>query len=211
MNPEDFLIVSMPTPYYDVKLPSVTALETAAYHLGRKLYWNAIVGGPLILARNMEIKSLKDFSEKNGWTRSWLWSFHLDSDVLIKEDQGLRIAQLILKAEEMGYSFTSEYSLVAQDANGVMFHSVFKNYEENYSRKELAAAKDFELKVYYSGLGLCYLKTPLEYTFRFDNRGEDFHFFEDQQLDLRYARIDNVHYKTVPLSNDTVIKYEPQG
>ncbi|MEM3839295.1 MAG: hypothetical protein QXF01_01810 [Candidatus Micrarchaeaceae archaeon] len=72
-----------------------------------------------------------------------------------------------------------------------------KANKDSYTDDELRSAKPFELKRAYSGLGLCYVKAPLDYAFRAEGQaGEDRLFFTDNhEIDLRYVPIPNYHIK----------------
>lgn len=129
------------------------------------------------------------------------YTFWLDSDIHITEEPE-KIAEYIVEAEKMNVSFTGNYIIVDNNVRNV-WNVITKKDKIHYTPEELLSAKAFELKCEKSGLGLCYIKTPIDYEFRTTGRiSEDDFFYEDNpQLDLRYVPIANYHIKTIHFSD----------
>jgi hypothetical protein len=131
--------------------------------------------------------------------------FWLDSDIMIDEDAGV-IAQHVLEAEKRGVSFSANYMGMASD--NAVYPTVFP-YSATKERlgaiqsAELKKYKPFELRLGHAGLGLAYIKTPLDFVFH--TRGtelDDYLFYTKNDIDLRYVPIKNRHQKLLMLEGE---------
>lgn len=189
----DFFILSIASHDNRAVAKSITDLMNVATLLERPFLLNIQGGTGITNARTKCLETLKgQFPNEDS-----VYTFWLDSDIVITENPQ-NIANLIKEAEKLGVSFTANYRVIDNIANQ-MWNVVANKYPNHYTDDELANAKPFELKCEYSGLGLCYIKTPLNYKFRMEGHDlEDLFFFKDNpSIDLRYAPISNVHMKTV--------------
>lgn len=191
-NPSDFFIVSIISRDERAVAKSIANLMSVSIILNRQFALNIGTGTGIASARTRCLEVIKkQFPDQES-----LYMFWLDSDVLITESP-MTIAGYIKEAEKQNVSFTANYHVVK--TNNEKWNVVGKeDMSRPYTDDELAAAKPFELKVGLSGLGLCYLKMPLDYIFM--DKGyelEDAFFFRDNasKLDLRYVPISNSHIK----------------
>ncbi|MDE1871286.1 MAG: hypothetical protein KGI06_03535 [Candidatus Micrarchaeota archaeon] len=194
------LILSMPTHDGRAVPKSVMDLMGVASILKRRFLLNAQTGTGLANTRQKCIDAIREmFPGENE-----AYMFWLDSDMVLMEDPK-RIAGYITEAERIGASFTTNCRSI--DGNtGKISNTIVKgdpgNYEA-YTDEELRNAKPLETRCAYSGLAVCYIKTPLDYRFRTEGHDlEDFLFFKDNRIDLKYAPISNMHIKSINLSFD---------
>jgi hypothetical protein len=201
-DPSDYFILSIPTHDGRAVPKSIMDLMSVAAILKRQFLLNVQTGTGIANTRQKCTDTVKTSfpDEKN------VYIFWLDSDILLMENPK-KIADYIVEAENRGLSFTTNY-LGIDSYTGKTFNTAMKgdteNYAEYYTDKELKNAKPFELKCAYSGFGIGYIKTPLDYKFKtIGHEQEDFLFFKDNKtIDLRYVPISNVHIKTVNLVFD---------
>jgi hypothetical protein len=196
-NSKDYLILSIPTHDGRAVPKSIMDIMTVSTVLDRKFVLNVQTGTGLANTRQKCTEVIKElFSEEDH-----VYTFWLDSDITITNPN--KIAEFVVEAERLGVSFTANYQ--GMDSNtGQRWNTVKKRYPESYTDEELRKSKPFELKCAYSGLGLCYIKTPLNYKFRTEGHTlEDRLFFEDnKQIDLRYVPIPNSHSKQIDINAD---------
>lgn len=191
--PKDVFIISIAT--YDGRAvpKSIGDLYAVGALLGRRVFLNVQQGTGVPRIRNKCIKAVKEAFP--GAESAYM--FWLDSDIVLNENPE-KIAEYVTKAEAGGLSFTGNYSII-DSANQKIFNCVEKEDNTHFTNEELAAAKPFELRVRYSGMGLGYIKMPLDYELRTSgDYGADFLFFKDNPaIDLRYAPIANFHIKNL--------------
>lgn len=127
--------------------------------------------------------------------------FWIDSDILLLENPK-NIADFILEAEKKSLSFTTNYRAI--DNNKGLILNTAASRDKRYTDSDLKNAKPFELKCVDSGLGIGYIKTPLEYKFNTSAHYlDDYMFFKDNPaIDVRYVPISNIHIKTINLLFD---------
>ncbi len=189
----DLFIVAIASPDNRAVARSVATLVTVSQLLNRPFMLNVQSGTGITNARTMGLEALrKQFPQDKE-----AYLFWLDSDITIDESPQA-IADLIREAERLGVSFTASYHVV-DNASKQTWSVVGKKYPYHYTDEELSRARPFELKCEYSGLGLCYKKTPLDYRFRMEGHDlEDLFFFRDNPgIDMRYAPIANRHMKAM--------------
>lgn len=205
-DPKRFFIVTIATHDGRANIKALEscfliATELAQMGLKDRYYFNVAIGHGIAMVRTAALDTLsKLFKGDEVWT---LW---LDSDVQINENPRV-IAEYIAEAEKTGKSWAAATrTLMGSDSSDGYFKTnAFRKREDGtigtYSEDELQKARPFELKLIFSGLALCYIKTPLAY--RFHNEGvqnEDVNFYKDNpQVDLRYCSVDNTHDKTIAL------------
>ncbi len=191
-SPSECFIVSIPTHDNRAVPKSVMDLMTVSMALNRKLVLNVQTGTGITNGRQKCINMVKERfpNEKH------IYMFWLDSDICITYPN--QIAEFVREAEKSGLSFTANYRVIDNNTRHI-WNTVKKESTESFTDEELKGAKPFELKCAYAGLGLCYIRTPLDYTFRTEGQtGEDRLFFkENKGIDLRYVPIPNYHMKTV--------------
>ncbi len=191
-SPSECFIVSIPTPDNRAVPKSVMDLTTVATALNRKLILNVQTASGIANGRQKCLNAIRDLfpGEESAYT------FWLDSDICITYPN--QIADFVLEAERSGLSFTANYHAIDNNT-GKIWNTVKKSGEESYTDDELKAAKPFELRCAYAGLGLCYVKAPLSYRFRTEGHVLEDHLFfkENPGIDLRYVPIPNYHMKTV--------------
>lgn len=191
-DPSDFLLVSIITRDERAVAKSIANLMSVSIILNRQFALNTGTGTGIANARTRCLEALKrQFPDQES-----IYTFWLDSDILITENP-MTIANYIKQAEEQKVSFTANYHVAVSPSE--KWNVVVKeDMSRPYTDEELASAKPFELKAGLSGLGLCYLKTPLGYKFRdMGYELEDSFFFKDNAaaMDLRYVPISNQHIK----------------
>lgn len=188
----DYFILSVPTQDSRAVPKSIMDLMTVSEVLKRKFVLNVQNGTGVANVRQKCIDTIK----KMFPNEKFVYTFWLDSDIVITYPN--KVADFIIEAEKLGVSFTGNYHAL-KDNTGEVHNTVWKNGTQPYTNEELDTAKPFDLKVYASGLGLCYIKTPLNYEFRTEgHKGEDYLFLQDNpEIDLRYVPIPNYHIKTV--------------
>jgi hypothetical protein len=192
------LHIAIPTRDFRAGIASIIRLVEVGIGLNprmeKPLDWNVTLGGFVVQTRTKLLEDLKrKYPDKKD-----IWLLWLDDDIII-DDATERIVHLIQQAEAYGLSFVSNVRTLMPTKDGSTKGNIFKNDHEVYSNSELNLAGDFELKVHQAGLALAYIKTPLDYKFRWDDKGEDVNFFRDNadKIDLRYCCINNVHYKGI--------------
>ena len=194
-NPSDYFVVSIISHDNRAVAKSIADLGAVANILGRRFILNMQIGTGIPPARQRCLDAIKKFfpDQKEAYT---LW---IDSDIILNDNPDT-IAKYITEAEQRGVSFTANYRTIDVLANR-MWNVAGPEWGKHYTDDELKNAKPFDLKCGNSGLGLCYLKMPLDYKFRMThNEGEDEIFFrENPSLDVRYVPITNLHMKTVYL------------
>lgn len=197
----EYFILSMPT--HDGRgIPkSVMDMMGVAAILKRKFLLNVQTGTGVANTRQKCIDAIKERfpDEKEAYM------FWLDSDMVLIDDPK-KIADYIVEAERKNVSFTTNCRSIERDT-GRVSNTIAKgeiDHAERYTDNELRGAKPFEMKCAYSGMAVCYIKTPLDYKFRtVDHFLEDFLFFKDNPtVDLRYVPISNIHIKTINLAFD---------
>ena len=193
----DFFILSIVTHDSRAIAKSVVDLKIVSEVLGRHFVLNVQSGTGITNARTKCLKAIKDqFPDED-----MAYTFWLDSDIILNESPR-NIAEYVREAERLGVSFTGNYRIIDNVTNkkwNVVAPSLTSS--AHYTDEQLAAAKPFELRCAFSGLGLCYMKMPLDYRFRQEGQElEDFFFFKDNpDMNLRYVPISNYHMKSVPL------------
>jgi hypothetical protein len=190
----ELFIVSIPTHDERTVGKSLVCLMSVSAILGRKFLPNIQFGTNVSNVRTKCVDAIR----KAFPNKEWAYMFWIDSDIIINEDPAV-IAKYVLEAEKSGVSFTGNYK--AMDMQTKDSWNIAVKNEEPYTDNELGSAKPFELKCKSAGLGLCYIKTPLNYSFRDDGHDlEDLLFFKDNpQIDLRYVPIKNSHIKSTHL------------
>lgn len=191
-NPSEYFILSIISHDNRAVAKSIAAMMSVSIILKRQFVLNMQTGTGIANARTKCLESIK----KQFPNEDSVYTFWLDSDIIINEKPEV-IAQYILDAEKKGVSFTGSYHVV-DNTTSQKWNVVGKQYPKHYTDDELKSAKPFELKAEYSGLGLCYIKTPLSYKFRTEeHEGEDTFFYRDNKVDLWYVPISNSHMKTM--------------
>jgi hypothetical protein len=189
----DFFTVSIIARDERAVAKSIANLMSVSIILKRQFGLNVGTGTGVASARTRCLEALKKQFPEEGSA----YTFWLDSDILITESP-MKIAEYVKEAEERGVSFTANYHVV-NTSNERWNVAGRADGARPYNDDELENAKPFELKVGFSGLGLCYIKMPLDYKFRdVGYELEDSFFFKDNpSLDLRYVPISNSHLKLV--------------
>ncbi len=196
-GPSDFFILSIITHDNRAVAKSVIDLKIVSEILGRHFVLNVQSGTGITNARTKCLDAIKaQFPGENS-----AYTFWLDSDIILNESPQT-IAGYIKEAESRGISFTGNYRIV-DNVTSKQWNVVAPSLTSSahYTDEQLAAASPFDLKCAFSGLGLCYMKMPLNYKFRqIGHELEDLLFFKDNQdIDLRYVPIANYHMKVVNL------------
>jgi hypothetical protein len=189
----DFFILSIVSHDNRVVAKSLADMMNVAAMLKRSFLLNVQSGTGITNSRTKCLEALKkQFHEEKS-----VYTFWMDSDIVLTEDPA-KIVEYILEAEKTGASFTGNYHVIDNETNQ-MWNVVGKEYPNHYTEEELKSATPFSLKCGYSGMGLCYVKSPVDYNFRTEGHDlEDMFFFKDNKdIDLRYVPISNVHIKSV--------------
>ena len=180
-------------------------LYNVAFHLfqmglKKSIYFNKAygLGLPMVRTSALEKARLRYPDEKEAWM---LW---FDSDIEIHDDPR-RMAEAIAYAEANNLAFGFDVKCTMVDDNWNLRSNCFKEWERPYTDQELYfnGAEDFELKLGHTGMGSCYVKTPLDYKFHATGgEGEDTNFWKDNKdIDCRFVSIDNEHFKTIGIFN----------
>jgi len=197
MLPEKPFIVSIASRDGSAMPDSIATLKDVAEILKRPFVRNFGHGTGLAATRNACMAKLREASPG----AKELYVFWLDSDIVIEEDPAT-IAKYVLEAEEKGVSFTGAYCSLNPDTHEMGF-SVSDQDGLTLSQEKLKeyASEPFRLRCKYSGLGLCYLKMPMDYTFRTSGMELEDRLFliDNPQVDVRYVPIANIHNKLIRL------------
>lgn len=134
-----------------------------------------------------------------------LRGFFIDSDSMISPEPKIvdKLINAMKRADREHFSFVVPYRVVKNE--DVSYTAVFSNEGKLMSVEDVKQLFDFD-KILSSGLGFYYGDLPLDYKFRFgDDRGEDWWFFKENNIDLRILKMPCYHVKTMvlpPVFND---------
>jgi hypothetical protein len=193
MKSKDCFIVVIPSNDKKAIIDSVEKLMYTSLILKRPLLRLSVTATGLANVRQSALDQLREIfpDEKE------VYVFWCDSDVLLDE-MPEQIAKYVLEAEKRNVSFSANYmGLTGNESYSTVFPYSETGEKLNYiPKEELAKHKPFELRIGHAGLGLCYVKTPLNYQFWTKaHQLDDYAFFTDNNIELYYVPIKNRHQK----------------
>ena len=208
MDSSELFIILIPTISNSIDIDTAFILAETGY-ISRKRHFIAADNTGGIGAWNTRNKVIdvlkKQLDEHNityGNTIRALW---FDDDICIL-DHPKKLADMIVEADRQNYNIVANYHNIWKGTE--MINTIFKpdlevaGMYKSLNLEELDSFKMFDLlpEDYVAGLGFYYGDIPLDYKYHaFDKRskfGEDFNFYRENSLQLRFADVRLEHRKS---------------
>lgn len=172
MTPENALIVAVPTHDMRMVIPSLLELNAVGRQVRRPLQFVMGQGSNIPRSRNHILQQLRQLYPH----RDTAWVLWIDSDIWIRPESALAIAEALEWAHQHEQAIVGNYRMV--NGASVFMHSRNPQDGRHYSDEELAQLPDYS-EIALTGFGFAYVPQLLDYTFRADDIGEDIHFWWD--------------------------------